>query len=67
MNDQFSGDNVLELLDFLQYLTKENIEDVIQDIRHDPNLNKFMQDRVIDLMRHALKHKEIPQSTEYNH
>lgn len=62
MHDQFSGDNVLELLAFLQDLTNDNIEDVIQDIRCDPNLNKFMQDQIIDLIRHALKDKQISQN-----
>ena len=61
MHNQFSEDNLLELVDFLQYLTKDNIEDVIQDIRRDHNLNKFMQDQIIDLIRHTLKHKQIAQ------
>jgi hypothetical protein len=62
MHNQFSGDNLLELLDFLQHLTNDNIEDVIQDIRRDPNLDKSMQNQIVDLIRHTLKQKQIAQN-----
>jgi hypothetical protein len=61
MNNSFSNIDPVKLLSFMQSLTKDNIEQVISEIRSG-DIDRSMQDKIIDLIRNALENKLLAQS-----